>query len=184
MHKTLPSSVMTIVNIIKLIRFSSKHEEMPSQFEQDVAEDYVCNRKIPRPKFNIWKSMKNVILALIIMFSFSILLNIYFHNNNNLLPLEYQQLQIENPKLFFWVLFLFVFFIGVLILMRRILIGIIRLYQHYASEEVRRRCLFKPTCSEYTIMALQKYGVMVGLYRSYIRLFKKCRGNIYRIDYP
>ncbi|OGL42988.1 MAG: hypothetical protein A2161_04650 [Candidatus Schekmanbacteria bacterium RBG_13_48_7] len=60
----------------------------------------------------------------------------------------------------------------------------VRLYQHYAKEELRRRCLFKPTCSEYLILAVQKLGVIKGLYKGYIRLFKRCRGNIYKIDYP
>jgi putative component of membrane protein insertase Oxa1/YidC/SpoIIIJ protein YidD len=41
-----------------------------------------------------------------------------------------------------------------------------------------------PTCSEYAILALRKYGVIVGLYRIYIRLAKTCRGNVYRTDYP
>ena len=34
------------------------------------------------------------------------------------------------------------------------------------------------------ILAIEKYGVIIGLIKAYIRLFKKCRGNIYRIDYP
>ncbi|MDO4363209.1 MAG: membrane protein insertion efficiency factor YidD [Clostridia bacterium] len=62
--------------------------------------------------------------------------------------------------------------------------GCIKLYQHYAPEEIRRRCLFKPTCSEYAILAIKKYGLIIGLVKTYNRLFKKCKGNIYRIDYP
>lgn len=43
---------------------------------------------------------------------------------------------------------------------------------------------YKPTCSEYAILALKKYGLVKGLYKIYIRLFKTCRGIEYGIDYP
>ena len=76
------------------------------------------------------------------------------------------------------------FFIGSLFALKPAIIGAVRLYQRYAPEEIRRRCLFKPTCSEYTILAIQKYGVIKGLYKAYIRVFKKCKGRIYRIDEP
>jgi putative component of membrane protein insertase Oxa1/YidC/SpoIIIJ protein YidD len=65
-----------------------------------------------------------------------------------------------------------------------IVIGGIRMYQHYAPEEIRRRCLFKPTCSEYAILAVQQHGVVIGLYKSIDRLMRRCKGNIYHIDYP
>lgn len=67
---------------------------------------------------------------------------------------------------------------------KQILIGIVKLYQRYAPEETRRKCLYKPTCSEYAILALKKYGLVKGLYKIYIRLFKTCRGIEYSIDYP
>ena len=37
---------------------------------------------------------------------------------------------------------------------------------------------------EYAILALKKYGLVKGLYKIYIRLFKTCRGIEYGIDYP
>ena len=77
-----------------------------------------------------------------------------------------------------------VFFVTGIFCVKAAIIGAIRLYQRYAPDDIRRRCLFKPTCSEYAILAIEKYGVIIGLIKSYIRLFKKCRGNIYRIDYP
>lgn len=67
---------------------------------------------------------------------------------------------------------------------KQILINTIRIYQHYAPEEIRRKCLCKPTCSEYAILALKKYNLIKGLYKIYIRLFKTCRGIEYNIDYP
>jgi putative component of membrane protein insertase Oxa1/YidC/SpoIIIJ protein YidD len=67
---------------------------------------------------------------------------------------------------------------------RKLLVTVVELYQHYAPEEVRRRCTLMPSCSEYAILALRKYGVIVGLYRIYVRLTKTCRGDMYRMDYP
>jgi len=64
------------------------------------------------------------------------------------------------------------------------LIGAIRLYQRYAPEEVRRRCLFMPTCSEYAILSLKKHGVLIGMRMTVDRLWHRCRGDIYRMDYP
>jgi putative component of membrane protein insertase Oxa1/YidC/SpoIIIJ protein YidD len=67
---------------------------------------------------------------------------------------------------------------------KRIIIEFVRLYQHYAPEEVRRTCLLMPTCSEYKILAVQKYGALPGLCKGIYRLLITCRGTVYRIDYP
>ena len=67
---------------------------------------------------------------------------------------------------------------------RTFLIYCIQVYQHFASEEVRRRCICKPSCSEYSIVVLKKYGVLKGCYKIYIRLTKTCRGQKYIIDNP
>ncbi len=159
---------------------------MPSQFEQDIAEDYVCNRNINRPNINVVKVLKNTVITLFFISFISCILFTFFDRFDmfTYLPQKYQQLQVENSVLFFFFFSLLILAIGVILLLRRILIGIVKLYQHYASEDVRRRCLFKPTCSEYTILVLKKYGILIGLYKAYIRLFRKCRGNIYRIDFP
>ena len=60
----------------------------------------------------------------------------------------------------------------------------INLYQHYAAEEVRRRCLLKPTCSEYAIIVIKKYGLLIGGIKTWIRLNYKCCGDVYYIDEP
>lgn len=46
---------------------------------------------------------------------------------------------------------------------RALLIWCIRVYQATAPEEVRLRCVFTPSCSEYAVLALQKYGVLRGV---------------------
>lgn len=71
--------------------------------------------------------------------------------------------------------------------MRYLLILIIRIYQFYISPILSRRmrCKFYPTCSDYAIEALKKYGVVAGL-RKIVHRLRRC--NPYNgdscIDYP
>jgi putative membrane protein insertion efficiency factor len=55
-----------------------------------------------------------------------------------------------------------------------IFIWSILIYQKYAPAELRLSCRFKPSCSEYMKLAIEKYGVLKGSYRGIKRLFK-CR---------
>ncbi|WP_347491675.1 membrane protein insertion efficiency factor YidD [Desulfoscipio sp. XC116] len=57
-------------------------------------------------------------------------------------------------------------------MMRKILIGIIRFYQKYISPLIGPRCRFYPTCSEYAVQALVKYGVWKGTIKAVIRVLK------------
>jgi putative component of membrane protein insertase Oxa1/YidC/SpoIIIJ protein YidD len=66
---------------------------------------------------------------------------------------------------------------------RRTLIIAIELYQHYAPDEVRRRCMLMPSCSEYAILALKKYGTATAIRKTCMRLSKRCKGY-YEVDYP
>lgn len=60
-----------------------------------------------------------------------------------------------------------------IIFIKRILIFTIRLYQRYAKIETRMKCCYKPSCSEYAVLALQKHGVIKGIKLS-IKRFKRC----------
>lgn len=46
--------------------------------------------------------------------------------------------------------------------MKRITLGIIRLYQRFISPLLPGACRFYPTCSHYTYQAIEKYGVLKG----------------------
>jgi putative component of membrane protein insertase Oxa1/YidC/SpoIIIJ protein YidD len=177
---------MANIKFTKLIRQPSKRESLPSQFEQDVAEEYVCKREIVRTSTTFSSAAKHILILISIVFVISIILykSAILCDLFSYFPFDIETKQKENPYSFFFLFFLFMLAVSTIVFMKRFLIGLIKLYQHYAAEDVRRRCLFKPTCSEFTILALKKYGVIIGLYKSYIRIFKKCRGNIYRIDYP
>jgi len=78
--------------------------------------------------------------------------------------------------------FPFVLVVALVVCSRFILIWFVRLYQRYASAEIRLRCCFTPSCSEYTILALRKYGTVIGGIKSVNRLIRcKAPGGI---DYP
>ena len=64
------------------------------------------------------------------------------------------------------------------------LIQIVKCYQHYASDKTRTRCLCIPSCSEYSILALKKYLLVIALFKIHKRLYKTCDGSMYKLDNP
>lgn len=160
--------------------------EMPSPEEQEAVVWYVLERPLVRPNTSYKKAALCVLIFLVANCGATILLYylIRWLGISSILPQSIDRFYAEHHTTFVILLTLLQFFIGGVIALKPALIGAIRLYQRYAPERVRRKCLFKPTCSEYAILAIEKYGVIRGLYKSYIRLFKKCRGRIYRIDEP
>lgn len=60
----------------------------------------------------------------------------------------------------------------------------VKLYQRYASEETRRKCRCMPSCSEYALLALNKYWWPKALWLIYRRLTHTCMQPGYKVDYP
>ena len=56
--------------------------------------------------------------------------------------------------------------------MRRLVLGLIRLYQLLLSPLLGANCRFEPTCSVYATEAIKRYGVIKGGYLSFRRLIK------------
>lgn len=59
--------------------------------------------------------------------------------------------------------------------MKKIMIHLIRFYKKHISvffEKNGIKCKFYPTCSEYAIQALEKYGFLKGTFLSIKRFFK------------
>ncbi|MCD6449056.1 MAG: membrane protein insertion efficiency factor YidD [Thermotogaceae bacterium] len=56
--------------------------------------------------------------------------------------------------------------------MKRILIHLIRFYQKFISPLFPPTCRFEPTCSNYSIQALEKHGLLKGLYLSLRRIIR------------
>lgn len=60
--------------------------------------------------------------------------------------------------------------------MRKIIISpfvlLIKIYQIIISPAIGSNCRFNPTCSNYAIESLKKYGLVIGLYYSITRISK------------
>ncbi len=50
------------------------------------------------------------------------------------------------------------------------LVLLARVYQYTLSPIVGRQCRFEPTCSNYFIGAVRKYGAFVGTWRGLLRI--------------
>lgn len=70
----------------------------------------------------------------------------------------------------------------VIMMLKKITILSIRIYQCYASAEIRLKCCFEPSCSEYAILAINKHGLLIGTYKTIKRLFR-CKPP-FKIDFP
>ena len=71
----------------------------------------------------------------------------------------------------------------ILICLKRILIFVVQVYQRYAPVSLRDKCRFEPSCSEYMVLSLQKYGAIKGLVKG-IRRMKRCNIRNGGFDYP
>lgn len=47
-------------------------------------------------------------------------------------------------------------------MMKKMLIGLIKLYRKYISPLKRTKCPYFPSCSEYGLQAVEKYGAIKG----------------------
>ena len=54
--------------------------------------------------------------------------------------------------------------------MKKILIALVRFYRKYISPAFPSHCRFIPTCSQYAIEALEKYGALKGSWLTLKRL--------------
>lgn len=148
--------------------------------EEEEAKKYVLEHELIRPSTNIFNVLASVIIFLIFVFavgSLLVLLLYAFH--------VFNYIKDNVVKIIIIVLIYFLTFNVFLFLnLKRALIGLIKCYQHYAKEETRRRCLCKPTCSEYSIQVLEKYHLFKALNKIRRRLFVVCRGDKYKIDLP
>ena len=52
------------------------------------------------------------------------------------------------------------------------IIAAVEVYQHFAPDRIRNKCRFEPSCSQYMILSIQKYGVVRGICRGGFRLYR------------
>lgn len=56
--------------------------------------------------------------------------------------------------------------------LKKIILGLIRFYQKYISIFLGRNCIFQPTCSRYTYEAIEKHGIVKGIYLGTKRILR------------
>lgn len=56
--------------------------------------------------------------------------------------------------------------------MKEILLILIRFYRRYISPLKAPTCIYTPTCSEYAMQAIEKYGVLKGGFMSIKRILR------------
>jgi putative membrane protein insertion efficiency factor len=57
-------------------------------------------------------------------------------------------------------------------LLRRVMIAPIRLYQAVVSPAIGQRCRYYPSCSEYAVQAISRFGILRGLVLAAWRLLR------------
>ena len=53
-----------------------------------------------------------------------------------------------------------------------IAVGLIKIYRIFISPLKSPTCRFYPTCSQYAIESLEKYGIIMGACKAFIRILK------------
>lgn len=70
-------------------------------------------------------------------------------------------------------------------MMKKLTISLINIYQKYISKHIGNRCRFYPSCSEYTKQAIDKYGIIKGIFKGILRILRcnpLCRGGVDKLD--
>ena len=56
--------------------------------------------------------------------------------------------------------------------MKKIILLLIKFYQKYISIFLGKNCRFYPTCSAYTYEAIERHGIIKGIYLGICRIIK------------
>ena len=57
-------------------------------------------------------------------------------------------------------------------MIKKLCIRLIEFYQKRISSCLGHRCKYYPTCSEYTKQAIEKYGVLKGIFKGFLRILR------------
>lgn len=81
------------------------------------------------------------------------------------------------------IIVIFLVFLFIVADFKRILCTCIKIYQRYAPSNLRNKCRFEPSCSEYMILAIEKHGICKGIKKGIKRL-RRCNINGGGYDFP
>ncbi len=123
-------------------------------------------RHLERPRIN-WFSI--LLHISIVVFTFIMFLCFFMQKEIGLAP---------SILISFSIIILYIIFS-----LKRILICLVRIYQRFAPSSLRMKCRFEPSCSQYMILALEKYGAFKGL-KLGIKRLTRCKVGNGGYDYP
>ena len=124
-------------------------------------------RKLIRPKISLIKTLLlYILLPAIALTAIMILLNYIGLSETNIVIISAAILMAY-----------------ILLTTKRMFICAIKLYQKYAPDSLRNKCRFEPSCSEYMILAIEKFGLLKGLQKGICRL-KRCNIDGGGYDFP
>lgn len=133
--------------------------------DEATVRDYCDNHPLRRPPIPIAKSIGAVVVAEMAVMVSALSLHRWF--GIGMLP----SAELANAILF-------------VCFAKRMAKGIVLCYQRYAPDSVRRRCSCMPSCSEYALLALDKYSWPKAFWKIGHRLFCVCGQAGYHADYP
>ena len=55
---------------------------------------------------------------------------------------------------------------------RKLFIGLIQIYRKFLSPMLPPTCRYEPSCSLYTVQAIEKYGALKGLFMGILRVLR------------
>ena len=112
--------------------------------EQNEIKKYIIEKNLSRPKTNIFTLLMIVSIYVLIAFVCS-----------------YFTVLIFNIVDYIGWIYVFYYAFGFFMIAKLLCIKSVECYQHYAKEDIRRRCLCQPTCSEYALEVLKRYFLFV-----------------------
>ncbi len=69
-------------------------------------------------------------------------------------------------------------------MLKKFVIVSVKFYQKNVSPLKKPSCRFYPTCSHYTILSIEKYGLLKGLIKAFWRILRCNPFSKGGIDYP
>lgn len=134
--------------------------------DEDDPASWNYKRVLIRPEIN-WKKV-----LFFLFLPFVIILILYFVFNFFEVDRGYSCLFCAIVFVFYW-----------LSISKKAVICVVRIYQRFAPDRIREKCRFEPSCSQYMVLAIEKYGLLKGLIKGVERI-KRCNTDNGGYDYP
>lgn len=138
---------------------------MDQPINEETVRDYCLHHELSRPYINLKKVMCIVGLLVVVAVAISYALCLL-------------------ADFSFLITFELITNVILLCSAKAVLRLMVQCYQRYASEDTRRQCSCMPSCSEYALLALDKYVWPKALWMTWRRVTHTCSMTGYHVDFP